>query len=220
MAEVAEPVSFRRGRAPAYAPADVEYVRQAAKTMNDKAIAERLKWPPLRVRNLRRANNIPSVPSFWTPERCHLLVRLYITEGRTMYETADALGITPEHVRQRARTMKLKRPREVRDRNLSSNNPSRRALPRLKPTPAPRPRILHKAPVQFARPQQPEKPWEPLLDRIERELARKLATAPTLAILLDEKELYVSQQLAAMQHAGKATPISGEGRFRTWGIAA
>lgn len=78
----------------------------------------------------------------------------------------------------------------------------------------------HRAPVNF---KAAERPTSALSDRILKALGVRSMSAPSLASELNEKELSVSLQLAAMAHAGQveAGPASKLGiRHRLWRMAA
>lgn len=78
----------------------------------------------------------------------------------------------------------------------------------------------HRAPVNFKAPAKPDKA---LPDRIAAALRLRAMSAPSLASELNEKEMSVQIQLAAMAHAGEvqAGPAADLGqRHRIWSLAA
>ena len=78
----------------------------------------------------------------------------------------------------------------------------------------------HRAPVNF---KAPDRPSAALSDRIVSALRLRAMSAPSLASELNEKEMAVTLQLAAMAHAGdvQAGPALDRGpRHRVWRLAA
>lgn len=77
-----------------------------------------------------------------------------------------------------------------------------------------------RAPVNF---KAPDRPSAALSDRILSALRLRAMSAPSLASELNEKEMAVTLQLAAMAHAGdvQAGPALDRGpRHRVWRLAA
>lgn len=223
-----------------YRPEDLAFIRDNIGSMNDVAIASALGWKAWKVLAVRQANGIPAhVPqAAWTDEQIEVLKERYIRRGLPASVVGSAIGKTGLQVAHKAAGLGLKRDPAHQRRNIilqaAKNSPFKpghgirrhgcardvvhdtpeppRAQPRLTP------RNFGNSTFRF-RPRTPAD--EPLGGRILSVLAERPMSASELAVVVGEKELSVSIQLAALAHHRQVSPETTElVRSRRWRAAA
>lgn len=154
----------------------------------------------------------------WTETMDRQLREFYFAGGYTSDAVGGLIGVSGKAVRARAARLRRGHP-EIR---IRKPGPSRAKPPRAPKVAKiePKPLNTHRAPVNF---KAPDRPSAALSDRIVSALRLRAMSAPSLASELNEKEMAVTLQLAAMAHAGdvQAGPALDRGpRHRVWRLAA
>lgn len=155
----------------------------------------------------------------WTAPMDDKLRQFYFNGAYTSDAVGGLLGVSGNAVRARAARLRRGHP-EVR---IRKPGPARVPKPPRPPKVAKaKAKLLntHRAPVNL---KAPDRPSAALSDRILSALRLRAMSAPSLASELNEKEMSVSIQLAAMAHASEvqAGPALAAGpRYRIWSLAA
>lgn len=164
-------------------------------------------------------------PTTWTDDRLKILYARYVVGGEAASVVAADLGVTGAALRRRV----ADEPTWKRDKRFEKTNQAnanrvrvgREPIVASAPPPLPGPKLaLHNAPVNWSKAVTDSRP---LGDKVLQALRARPLTAPALAAVTGEKELYVSMQLSAFAHAGQveAGPVGDAGpRQRTWRVAA
>lgn len=153
----------------------------------------------------------------WTATMDSQLREFYFAGGYTSDAVGGLIGVSGKAVRARAARLRRGHP-EIR---IRKPGPTRAPKPKAEAKPpAPKPLDTSRAPVNF---KVPEKPAAALSDRILSALRLRAMSAPSLASELNEKEMAVTLQLAAMAHAGEvqAGPALDRGpRHLVWRVTS